>query len=640
MGTVLQFPRISTLAPAAPVATNDAVASGREVLLRYRIPATGPWRGAAEPLVTIVQFGDFLMERVGAQQRVLAPLLGGPDGEDIRVVWKNNPAPWHKTVSESTAAAALALEAHAQRGNVGFWEAHDRLLAAISSAIRRELATHPPTRVWTGMDIVDSEGAGASIAGVEDGSPASRAGLVRGERLLAIDGRSVENAREVAELLAGFGPGERIHLTTLYGRARRSVYLKLGTNCGGDDVGELVESLGIGELDAIADALGISRARAREVLVGDAHRDAITADVNLASDLGMANSRARLFVNGRRCRNPGDLEPLVRQELKLARELVASGVRRADVYDRLMADALCPRNSLPFEPPDPDAPWRGTKNGRVLVQTFLDFADDASARVSRWVADLLSRYGARIEIVWRHFPSERPESWRAAFAVEEALRQRGRVGFWSMHDILFARPESDLSQSALDAHATLLGLRFGEWRSSFALSTHRSCVEDDQTRAHEAGVRSAPTFHIGRGPHVYSCNGHSKALLERYIERALAEAESPIVAHHRLQRAPDRGGAGFEEVRDASVVVTDQRHIACALRHQPHLADVPFLVASGEEARARKLVRAARDYGVPVVENAPVARALKALAVGSDIPRALYAPVADIIRAVSRSQSD
>jgi len=48
-------------------------------------------------------------------------------GDKVRLVFKNNPLPFHPRAEP---AAELASEARAQKGDTGFWAAHDRLFAA------------------------------------------------------------------------------------------------------------------------------------------------------------------------------------------------------------------------------------------------------------------------------------------------------------------------------------------------------------------------------------------------------------------------------------------------------------------------------------------------------------------------------
>lgn len=86
-------------------------------------------------------------------------------------------------------------------------------------------------------------------------------------------------------------------------------------------------------------------------------------------------------------------------------------------------------------------------------------------------------------------------------------------------------------------------------------------------------------------------------------------------------------------VREASVVVVNPTHLATALRYEAESDGAPLVVAHGRGELARQLVEAARAYGVPVIRDVPVARALAELELGDEIPEALYEAVAEILRA-------
>lgn len=68
---------------------------------------------------------------------------------------------------------------------------------------------------------------------------------------------------------------------------------------------------------------------------------------------------------------------------------------------------------------------------------------------------------------------------------------------------------------------------------------------------------------------------------------------------------------------------------AIALRYDGQHA--PTLVAKGEDEIAQAIVELAREYEVPIYENAELLRLLASLEVGDEIPEALYRSVAAII---------
>jgi flagellar biosynthesis protein FlhB len=101
-------------------------------------------------------------------------------------------------------------------------------------------------------------------------------------------------------------------------------------------------------------------------------------------------------------------------------------------------------------------------------------------------------------------------------------------------------------------------------------------------------------------------------------------------AHHEMLAA-----VAIANVRHASVVVVNPTHIACALEYEPSEGrdqDAPVVVASGRGDLARRIIDAAHQYGVPVLRDVPLARALAELEVGDEIPEALYEAVAEILR--------
>jgi flagellar biosynthesis protein FlhB len=99
--------------------------------------------------------------------------------------------------------------------------------------------------------------------------------------------------------------------------------------------------------------------------------------------------------------------------------------------------------------------------------------------------------------------------------------------------------------------------------------------------------------------------------------------------------------ATIQNVKNASVVVINPLHLACALRYDETLGDqAPIVLASGQGDIAAGIVQVARDYAVPVVRDVPLARALIELSAGDAIPEGLYDAVAEILREVWEREGD
>ena len=93
----------------------------------------------------------------------------------------------------------------------------------------------------------------------------------------------------------------------------------------------------------------------------------------------------------------------------------------------------------------------------------------------------------------------------------------------------------------------------------------------------------------------------------------------------------------MQEVPKADVIITNPTHIAVALKYDALVAPAPMVVAKGADHMAEKIKEIAREAGVPIRENKPLARALyKSVEVGEAIPEELYQAVAAILASLSK----
>jgi flagellar biosynthesis protein FlhB len=85
------------------------------------------------------------------------------------------------------------------------------------------------------------------------------------------------------------------------------------------------------------------------------------------------------------------------------------------------------------------------------------------------------------------------------------------------------------------------------------------------------------------------------------------------------------------EIPKADVVVTNPTHIAIVLKYGDNLP-APMLVAKGADLVAEKIKEIAREAGIPIIENKPLARTVfKTLKIGQVIPRELFVAVAEVL---------
>jgi protein-disulfide isomerase len=83
-----------------------------------------PSRGPDDALVTIVEFANFQCPFSKGVDKPLRKLLE-EHPHDVRLVWKDDPLAIH---SQAESAAMLTREARVQKGEAGFWSAHDLLV--------------------------------------------------------------------------------------------------------------------------------------------------------------------------------------------------------------------------------------------------------------------------------------------------------------------------------------------------------------------------------------------------------------------------------------------------------------------------------------------------------------------------------
>jgi flagellar biosynthesis protein FlhB len=124
-------------------------------------------------------------------------------------------------------------------------------------------------------------------------------------------------------------------------------------------------------------------------------------------------------------------------------------------------------------------------------------------------------------------------------------------------------------------------------------------------------------------------------------KRETKEEEGDAAARGRrraLHRSFLRGG--MRRLRDAAFVVVNPHHVAIALEYRPPRVAVPRVLVRAKDAAAAVVRATATRHGIPVVENAWLARALyRDARDGEPIPHALYVAVAEVVAALLPTKS-
>jgi flagellar biosynthetic protein FlhB len=85
-------------------------------------------------------------------------------------------------------------------------------------------------------------------------------------------------------------------------------------------------------------------------------------------------------------------------------------------------------------------------------------------------------------------------------------------------------------------------------------------------------------------------------------------------------------------VPTADVVITNPTHLAIALKYDQARMSAPIVVAKGANLIAERIKEIARENGVVVVENKPLAQVLyRMVDIAEAIPDNLYQAIAEIL---------
>jgi protein-disulfide isomerase len=107
-----------------PAAADKGEEKKEDTTTVFKVPVgASPVLGNPNALVTIIEFSDFqcpYCKRVEPSLKAVREKYG----DKVRIVWKNEPLPFHPRAEP---AAELAMEGQAEHGMKGFWDLHDRM---------------------------------------------------------------------------------------------------------------------------------------------------------------------------------------------------------------------------------------------------------------------------------------------------------------------------------------------------------------------------------------------------------------------------------------------------------------------------------------------------------------------------------
>ena len=111
-----------------------------------------PQEWSTKPLVWLVEFSDFQCPFCKRVEPTLKQ-IHDTYGDKVALVWKNEPLPFHP---HAEPAAEVAMEALSEKGNKGFWDAHDKLFDSQPKLEEADLAS---VAAALGLDAKKADGA-------------------------------------------------------------------------------------------------------------------------------------------------------------------------------------------------------------------------------------------------------------------------------------------------------------------------------------------------------------------------------------------------------------------------------------------------------------------------------------------------
>lgn len=164
---------------------------------------------------------------------------------------------------------------------------------------------------------------------------------------------------------------------------------------------------------------------------------------------------------------------------------------------------------------------RGETSAPVVVVEYGDYQCPFCGAAQPVIEQILSHYGDRLCLVYRHFPlvEVHPFAEPAAEAAEFAA---SRGVFWQMHEALFAN-QQQMSISLLITLAAALKLPPVALRDSLAAHTFAGKIQTDFIGGVRSGVNGTPTFFVNGVRHG---SPYGVATLSAAIDQALSVAAS------------------------------------------------------------------------------------------------------------------
>ena len=141
---------------------------------------------------------------------------------------------------------------------------------------------------------------------------------------------------------------------------------------------------------------------------------------------------------------------------------------------------------------------RGKAGALVTIEEFGDFQCPPCSTMSSVLAKTEEEYGARLRVIFHHFPLAIHTHAREASLAAEAAGMQGR--FWEMHDLLYkeqaAWSKASDVPSLILSYAGTLKFDLDRFKKDLTDPEVAARVDADQKLGASRGVTSTPTLFV------------------------------------------------------------------------------------------------------------------------------------------------
>jgi len=170
---------------------------------------------------------------------------------------------------------------------------------------------------------------------------------------------------------------------------------------------------------------------------------------------------------------------------------------------------------------------RGKAGALVTIEEFGDFQCPPCSIMSSVLAKAEEEYGARLRVIFHHFPLAVHAHAREASLAAEAAGMQGR--FWEIHDLLYkeqaAWSKAPDVPSLILSYAGTLKLDLDRFKKDLTDPEVAARVDADQKLGASRGVTSTPTLFVNDV--LLPVADMNPAGLHKTIEAALKEKRKP-----------------------------------------------------------------------------------------------------------------